>query len=187
MHGGKGRGSRGGAGMVWVVFATASSAALSAAGCGRQPVTAASAPDLASSPSARPEGQLLRGRVRTPEGRAFEVEVVQDEPSRQRGLQHRARLGANEGMLFIFPRAALHRFWMHECLISLDIVWLDADRRVVHVEASLPPCRSLPCPDYGPESASLYVLELAAGVAERAGIRPGVPLEILFSQPPRPT
>lgn len=131
-------------------------------------------------------GQMLRGRVKTPGGRAFEVEIVQDDLSRQRGLQQRARLDENEGMLFVFPQAAPHRFWMYKCLIPLDIIWLDAGRKVVHIETGLPPCKALPCPDYGPSSSALYVLELGSGVAGRAGIRPGVHLEILFAEPPRP-
>ena len=90
-------------------------------------------------------------------------------------------------MLFVFPRPGRHRFWMHECLISLDILWLDAQGKVIHIEPSLPVCRSLPCPDYGPDLDALYVLELGAGVAGQAGIRLGDRLEMLFAEPPNPS
>jgi hypothetical protein len=115
------------------------------------------------------------------------VEIVQDDRSRQHGLQKRPRLPKDEGMLFIFPRPGRHRFWMYECLIPLDIVWLDAGGKVIHLEPSLPVCRKLPCPDYGPDLDALYVLELAAGVAKRARLRLGDRLEMLFAETPNPT
>ena len=130
--------------------------------------------------------EILRGRVIAPAGRTFGVEVVQDDLSRQRGLQHRSRLEANGGMLFVFPRPGRHRFWMYECLIPLDIAWLDGQGRVLHVEEALPVCGALPCPDYGPDLDSVYVLEIGAGLAAPSGIRSGARLEILFAQPPSP-
>jgi hypothetical protein len=89
-------------------------------------------------------------------------------------------------MVFLFPAPGRQRFWMYECLIPLDIIWIDAGRTVIHVEESLPICSQQPCPDYGPESDAFYVLELGAGVARQAGIRPGMRLTLLFDHPPNP-
>lgn len=129
---------------------------------------------------------VLRGRVRTENGTTFEVEVVQSDALRQRGLQRRSSLARDEGMLFMFPSPGVHRFWMYDCLIPLDIIWLDAGGRVIHIEERLPICRALPCPDYGPASDSLNVLELGAGVALESEIRVGRRLEILLAEPPNP-
>ena len=147
------------------------------------------APVAGSGASATGErtGRLLRGRVLAPAGKTFEVEVVQDARSREQGLKYRTEMAENEGMLFLFPAVARQRFWMYECRIPLDIIWLDADRRVVYVGEKLPICSSLPCPDYGPDLDSLYVLELGAGVSARSGIHPGVRLEILFAEPSNPS
>ena len=161
---------------------------LSVAGCACGPSRGAG--DSGSGGAARAPGAqaaLARGQVRIPSGKSFDVEVVQDPRARQRGLQHRARLDPGEGMLFVFPRPAKERFWMYECLIPLDILWLDAAGRVIHIENALPICSALPCPDYGPDQDALYVLELGAGVAARSGLAVGQRLEILFADPPHPT
>jgi len=129
---------------------------------------------------------ILRGRAIAPSGRTFEVEVVQDAVSRATGLKRRANLAEGEGMLFVFPEAGPHRFWMYECLIPLDILWLDAAARVIHIEESLPICSALPCPDYWPDGNALYVLELGSGVARKSGIREGDALELLFARSPAP-
>jgi hypothetical protein len=140
----------------------------------------------ATSASAAPAPRLGRGRVVVPGGRAFAVEVVQDQASRERGLQHRPSLPPDQGMVFLFPTSGRHRFWMYECLIPLDLIWIDSDKTVLYVEENAPFCKTLPCPDYGPDQDSLYVLELGAGVAKEAGIRPGTHLMILFDHPPDP-
>jgi uncharacterized membrane protein (UPF0127 family) len=132
-------------------------------------------------------GGLERGRVVTPSGRSFDVEVVADPPLRERGLKYRASVPEGSGMLFVFPVAGRHRFWMYECRTALDIIWIDAHRRIVHVAPSLQPCAKLPCPDYGPEDEALYVLEVGPGVAARAGIKQGQTVTLLFAHPPNPS
>jgi len=127
-----------------------------------------------------------RGRVIVPGGPTFAVEVVQDPVSRARGLQNRPALPPDQGMVFIFPAPGRHRFWMYECLIPLDIIWMDADKKVIHVGENLPFCQAEPCPDYAPDQDALFVLEVGAGIAKRSGIRPGMRLTILFDQTPHP-
>ena len=92
-----------------------------------------------------------------------------------RGLQGRASLPAQNGMLFVFPANGRYPFWMKDTLIPLDIIWLDYSRRVVDISADLPPCRTPQCPTYAPRHEALYVLELNAGEAARTGIKPGAP------------
>ena len=130
---------------------------------------------------------MARGRVRSPAGKTFEVEIAQDPGARERGLQHRARLDPDEGMLFVFPRPVKDRFWMYECLIPLDILWLDESGRILHIEPKLPICSSLPGPSDGPDEDALYGLELGAGIAARSGLAVGQRLEILFAEPPHPS
>ena len=135
---------------------------------------------------------LARGRVTTRSGASFDVEVVSDPRSREQGMMHRKSVPDGTGMLFVFPAPGRHRFWMCECLTALDIIWMDAKRRVIAIEEKLPPCTvvpctALPCPDYGPDEDALYVLEVGPGVASKAGIRRGETLGILFAEPPKPT
>ena len=105
--------------------------------------------------------------------RCFTVEVVASDPARQKGLQGRTALAADAGMLFVFPRADRYGFWMRETLIPLDMIWLDAGRRIVHIEHQVPPCTADPCAVYQPVSPALYVLEIAAGQAQAQGLTEG--------------
>ena len=116
-------------------------------------------------------------------GASITAELAVTDAERARGLMFREKLLPDQGMLFVFQREDIHAFWMKNTLIPLDILWLDRDRRVVHIERGVPPCTSDPCPSYGPARAGLYVLELAAGAADRLGLKPGDRLD--FALPKR--
>lgn len=118
-------------------------------------------------------------RVVLPDGSSVTVEIVADQETRARGLMYRPSLPPDRGMLFLFPEAGPHGFWMKETLIPLDIVWIDASRRIFHVEENVPPCEADPCPTYGPAAGeALYVLELAAGQAAEHAVRPGAEIQL---------
>ena len=70
-----------------------------------------------------------------------QAEIVDTPETIERGLMFRKSLGPNEGMLFVFEQAGFYPFWMKNTLIPLDIIWLDADWRIVSIAASVPPCR----------------------------------------------
>lgn len=103
----------------------------------------------------------------------FQVELAVTEGQRTQGLMHRAELPADSGMLFVFAAERPYSFWMKNCLIPLDIIWLDYSRRIVHIEQDVPPCREEPCPSYRPGGNALYVLEVNAGKTAELGIKVG--------------
>jgi hypothetical protein len=70
-------------------------------------------------------------------------------------------------MLFIFEQPDFHGIWMKNCRFPIDIVWLDEERKVVHLAESVPPCKAEPCPVYSPLRRASYVVELNAGQAKR--------------------
>ncbi len=104
-------------------------------------------------------------RVTLPSGAVYAVEVPQTQVARERGLMFRPRLAPRTGMLFIFPTVDRHAIWMKNCLIALDLVWMDDAKRVVAIETGAPPCAKDPCQIYNPAIPSRYVLELPAGAA----------------------
>ncbi len=110
-------------------------------------------------------------KVFLPGGRTVTAELAVTDAERARGLMFREKLLPDQGMLFVFGEDGLHSFWMKNTLIALDLVWLDAARRVIHVEADVPPCRVDPCPTYGPKIPARYVLELKSGSAAALGIK----------------
>jgi uncharacterized protein len=103
-----------------------------------------------------------------PSGKVLQVEVMVKDEDRAMGLMFRPALALDRGMLFIFePPPDFHTIWMKNCKFPIDIVWLDEDKKVVHVAESVPPCTEEPCPVYQPLRRASYVVELNAGQARR--------------------
>jgi len=126
------------------------------------PAAAAPAPAPANGP-----------RIILPDGYVVHLEIAADEDTRQQGLMYRDRLPDATGMIFIFPTAGDYPFWMKNTLIPLDMVWIDANRKIVHVAHDVPPCKADPCPNYPPHAVALYVLELAGGEAAKHKLADG--------------
>jgi uncharacterized membrane protein (UPF0127 family) len=99
-----------------------------------------------------------------------------------KGLSVKDSLAENEAMLFVFDNEAEYTFWMKNMKFPIDIIWIDADKTVVHIEHNLQPCSSnLLCPTYKPIEDSLYVLETVAGFAENHDIAKGTPIDFELS------
>lgn len=111
--------------------------------------------------------------VTTPTGTTLVLEVARSTAERARGLMRRAEVPPGTGMIFFFDSPARHSFWMFNCLVALDLVWLDARGTVVDVRVAAPPCPAEPCPSYGPSGDASMVIELAAHEATRLGLVPG--------------
>jgi uncharacterized protein len=79
----------------------------------------------------------------------------------------RENLPEKTGMMFLFPERGVHRFWMKNTMIPLDMIWMDPDGNVLFVSADTPPCKADPCPTYGPETSAASVLEIAGGKATK--------------------
>ncbi|MGD0781551.1 MAG: DUF192 domain-containing protein [Candidatus Aminicenantales bacterium] len=104
-------------------------------------------------------------KVYFPDGRSVTAELALTETERARGLMNRETILPDQGMLFVFGEEAVHSFWMKNTLIPLDMLWLGSDRRIIHIERDVPPCKADPCPSYGPQRPASYVLELKGGMA----------------------
>lgn len=90
----------------------------------------------------------------------------------------RTTLAPDHSMLFAFPYSAPQAFWMKNTLIPLDILFFDAERKLVSVQPNVPPCKADPCPSYPSDAPARYVLELSAGTAKRIGAKVGDELTI---------
>lgn len=64
-------------------------------------------------------------------GRDFDFEVAATDAAIQRGLGGRSEIPAEGGMVFVFPFPSNHSFWMRDCLVDIDIAFLDRDGTVV--------------------------------------------------------
>jgi hypothetical protein len=128
-----------------------------------RPSWLAAAAALAASAAASPAVIPLT----LPSGTVLQVEVMVKDEDRAMGLMFRPSLPKDRGMLFIFEQPDFHGIWMKNCRFPIDIVWLDQERKVVHLAESVPPCKAEPCPVYSPLRRASYVVELNAGQAKR--------------------
>ena len=136
---------------------------LSANGQAGSAASASPTPSPATAAKARPSVVPLK----LPSGKVLQGELMVSNEERQRGLMFRQSLPLDRGLLFVFEQEDFHGIWMKNCRFPIDILWLDRNHRVVHLEESAPPCKKDPCPVYSPLRMASYVIEINAGQARR--------------------
>ncbi len=114
-------------------------------------------------------------------GETYTLELALNTQSRVQGMMHRTSINPGEGMLFVFPDATERSFWMKNCLIPLDILFLDS-RGTVTALHEMP----VEAPKSNQESEFAYeqrlehywshgparfAIELASGEINRLGLR----------------
>mgnify|MGYP006271155433 FL=1 len=109
------------------------------------------------------------------------AEVVNTPSTRARGLMYRKHLEPGRGMLFVFPRPGEHPFWMKNTYISLDLIFFDAQRRIIGIIRNAAPLDETPLSIGSP---SKYVLEVPGGFTAAHDIGDG--LQATFSPEPPP-
>ena len=102
------------------------------------------------------------------------AEIVDTPESRQKGLSVKDCLDDSSAMLFVFDSSDQHGFWMKDMKFSIDIIWLDQDKRVVDIKPDASPS-TYPEVFY-PSGTSKYVLETKPGLAKSAGVKIGTQL-----------
>lgn len=98
------------------------------------------------------------------------IELAATEKARIQGLQGRRFLAPNAGMLFDFIKPQIISMWMKNTHISLDMIFIGADGRILHIVENTEPFSLKTI--VSPVSARA-VLELKAGSADQLVIEPG--------------
>lgn len=108
--------------------------------------------------------------------RTLRTDVVSTFAGRARGYMDRSRVADDEALLFVYASKDGRSFWMKNCLISLDILYLDDDGTVLDVLTAAPPPAGTADEDQ-PRFPSSFpvrlVLETRAGLAREAGVKTG--------------
>lgn len=92
-----------------------------------------------------------------------------------RGLMHVRSLEPDRGMLFLLGQPQYASFWMRDTYLSLDLLFIDGQGRIVNIIERAEPLTTMPLLSTAPVT---YVLEVGAGTTERLGIRAGHRVEI---------
>lgn len=106
-----------------------------------------------------------------PDGYTITAEIAVTDEDRQLGLMHRKKINPDQGMLLVFEQENIYSIWMKNMNIPLDILWLDGEKRIVHIERNVPPCKEDPCPTYTSRLPALYVLELKTGIVNEHNLK----------------
>ena len=118
--------------------------------------------------------------VTTSRGEEIPVEVADTLKKRSLGLGKRASLKKGWGMLFVFEKRKLHRFWMKDMQFPLDIIWL-ANHRIVHIIHNAQPANSWYEPEVMTSPVPVnFVLEIAAGRAAKLQLKTGQRMKFKF-------
>jgi len=109
------------------------------------------------------------------DGNQIQAEVLLKPQEMARGMMFRDTLPRGHGLLFIHDKPAPYRYFMANVKVPLDIIFMDAARRIVEISADTPPCTTKPadCPTYGGHHYEQFVLEVGGGEAHRLGLQTG--------------
>jgi hypothetical protein len=100
----------------------------------------------------------------------FAVELAANDAERAKGLMNRKELPEGRGMLFDFQRDQDVAMWMRNTYISLDMLFIRGDGRILRIVENTEPLSERIISSGGPVRG---VLEVIAGTARKLGIAPG--------------
>ena len=104
------------------------------------------------------------------------VSIADTPEAQMRGLGFQEQLKLNQGMLFVFADGKPHGFWMKDMRFPIDIIWFDANRRIVYVKEGAQPA-SYP-EIFTPSVSTPLVLEVPAGFFSYHRLKVGDTLKI---------
>ncbi len=122
----------------------------------------------------------------------FKLQIAADPKTRTRGLMERTKINDHGGMLFVFRNSMRRSFWMKNCLVDIDLVFLDRRGRIValHKMKVQPPRRKSESEgsyhrrlkSYPSRSRSQFAIELKAGSIDRLKLKRGKSIELDFKK-----
>lgn len=102
------------------------------------------------------------------------IEIARTDQARTQGLMGRKVMRRDQGMLFIFPEAEPRAFWMVNTPLSLDIIFVGPDRKIVRIHRDTTPFSDASLPSGSPAQ---YTIEVVGGYCAEQGIQEGDEVE----------
>lgn len=127
----------------------------------------------ADAPAVREVNSNLPTTTLTVRGQRMIVEIAATPMQREIGLMNRFSLQPDHGMLFVFESAQPLAFWMKNTYIPLSVAFVDANGRILNIEAMAPQDLAT----HWSRGPALYAIEMRQGWFLDHGIGPGDVLE----------
>jgi uncharacterized protein len=101
---------------------------------------------------------------------SIDIEIADDDAKREVGMMGRPVMEERQGMLFIFEEEQLASFWMRNTILSLDMIFINKQGKIVTIHKNTKPFSD---DSYSATAMTLFVLEVNAGFTEKYGIKEG--------------
>ena len=121
-------------------------------------------------------------------GRPWKMELAMSDAAIARGLMGRTSLPDGEGMLFIFPDNEIRSFWMANCLMDIDLLYLDGRGYIItiHRMKAEPPraddeselAYQARLKHYWSSSPARFAIEVPNGTIEALSLAPNQKVEL---------
>lgn len=128
----------------------------------------------APAPTTGPQPQRLPTTAMKLGDEQVTLQIANDEQEREIGLMYVPSMPADHGMIFVFPDEDDRGFWMKNTAIALDVLFVDAQGKIVSI-GTMKPFNLVSTYSDGPAK---YVIELNAGVAAKLKLAQGQQLAI---------
>jgi len=125
-------------------------------------------------------------------GKPFELEVAASPKSVERGMSGRTEIADGTGMIFVFPESRILSFWMIDCLIDIDVAYLDRTGKVIStytMRAEPPQAKgesreayTSRLKRYPSADDAIFAIEVKAGLLEKLGVRPGSTVKLDYAK-----
>ena len=109
-------------------------------------------------------------KLNSNESLEFSVLIAESNKDRRQGLMHIEFMEENQGMLFVFNPPRRVSMWMRNTPMSLDILFIDRNGKVINMEENTTPYSTKALSSGG---TIRWVLEINGGLAKKMGIKTG--------------
>lgn len=150
------------------IFLSISLAGILATGCKDKPETQSQ--DIAEPISFTKEAEAYLTRPGGDTIQFLQLEIADDDYQRETGLMYRETMEQDQGMLFIFENEQPRGFYMKNTNIPLDLIFLNAENKIVSIKKNAKPKSLETIPS---EVPAQYVLEVNAGLSDEWGLQVG--------------
>jgi uncharacterized protein len=96
------------------------------------------------------------------DGTVYQAKVAYTEADRQKGLGGVTEFSGDQAMILAFPSDNTWAIWMKDMKVPIDVMWLDSNKKIVHVVTDISPDEGTNV-RHAPPVPARYVVELPAG------------------------